>query len=176
MGRARQTQLAYWLIPAQAERVLFSSIIEILAQELDAPVFEPHLTLYTTAQGHTVAKKRLRELEAQSFSLSIREVQFSAAFTKTLFVRFRPSATLNHLVARMQRGAGDPLKMIADPHLSLCYKKLPARSKREIAAAIELPLGKVVFDSLKLVVSPVPIRSADEIKAWRVLTRKKLSD
>jgi 2'-5' RNA ligase len=175
MKRARKTAVIYWLIPARAERELFASIIRILAEELDAPLFEPHLTLFSSAQDLASAKKRMSEVKARPFSLSIREVQFSAAFTETLFVRFRSSATLNHLVDSMQRRAGLPSKKISDPHLSLCYKKLPARSKRELVSAMKLPLRKVWFDGVKAVACPMPTQTADDVKAWRVITRKKLS-
>jgi hypothetical protein len=177
MKRASHTAVVYWLTPAPAEHELFADIIRILAEELDAPLFAPHLTLFVSPEDRKVATQGVEELEVQSFSLSIRDVQFSAAFTKTLFVRFRPSAALHHLVAEMQRRAGAPLKKISDPHLSLCYSRtLSVKSKRELASAIKLPLRKVVFNCVKLVVSRVPIRTADEVKAWQVIARKKLSD
>ena len=175
MGRAR-TAAVYWLIPARAERELFFSLIRILARELDAPLFEPHLTLFSTTEDGRSAAKHLKKVQAGPVSLTIRDVQFSAVFTKTLFVRFRPSAALHRFVARLQRNAGLPLRKISDPHLSLCYKKLPAKSKRELLSAIRLPLREVAFDCLKVVVCPVPTRTAEEVKAWRVIGRKKLAD
>jgi hypothetical protein len=175
MGRARKIAIIYWLIPARAERELFASIIRILAEELDAPIFEPHLTLFSSAPDREFAKKRIREVKARPFSLSIREIQFSAAFTKTLFVRFRSSAALNHLVASLQRNAGVALKKISDPHLSLCYRKLPTRSKRELVSAMKLPLRKVWFDCVKAVACPMPTRTANDVTAWQVIRRKKLS-
>lgn len=171
-----KTAVAYWLVPARAERELFSTIIRILAEELDAPRFEPHLTLFSTTQDYKSAAKRLKEFNAGPLSLPIRDVQFSATFTKTLFVRFRPSAALNRFVSLMQRNAGEPLKKVADPHLSLCYKKLPAKSKRELASAIKLPLRAVLFDCVRAVVCPMPTRSAAEVRAWRAIARKRLSD
>jgi hypothetical protein len=174
--RARKSAVVYWLIPARAERELFCSIIRILSEELDAPLFEPHLTLFPVSQNRQVARKRLQEVDASSLSLSIRDVQFSAAFTKTIFVRFRPSAALNRLVSVMQRGAREPLRKISDPHLSLCYKKLPMKSKRELVSAIKLPLREVAFDCVKAMVCPMPTRTSDEVKAWQVIGRKTLLD
>jgi hypothetical protein len=174
--RARKkSAVIYWLMPARAERALFSSIIRILSEELDAPLFDPHLTLFSVAQERSLARRALREIEARPFSLSIRDVQFSAAFTKTLFVRFRPSAALHQLVSVLQGRAGQPLKKISDPHLSLCYKKLPTKTKRELASAIKLPLREVRFDSVRAVVCPMPTRTAADIEAWQVIERKRLS-
>lgn len=176
MQRAGKSAVVYWLTPARAERELFCSIIRILSGELDAPLFEPHLTLFSISQDRQLARKRLREVDASSLSLSVRDVQFSAAFTKTIFVRFGPSAALNRLVSIMQRSAGKPLRKISEPHLSLCYKKLPMKSKRELVSAIKLPLREVVFDCVKAVVCPMPSRTADDVKAWQVIGAKTLSD
>ena len=40
---------AFWLMPAAEEKQLFSALIRILAHELKARVFEPHVTLFVWA-------------------------------------------------------------------------------------------------------------------------------
>jgi hypothetical protein len=174
MTQTRKTAVVYWLTPAPPERELFGSIIRILAEELDAPLFEPHLSLFSSGDDHELAKKLLREVTAKRLSLAIRDVQFSGAFTKTLFVRFRSSTPLNRLVRAMQRRAGRRLRKIFEPHLSLCYKSLPAKSKRELVSAIKLPLRRVSFDSIKAVACARPTRTAHDVKTWQVISRRKL--
>lgn len=176
MKRAKNEAIIYWLMPARAERDLFRSIIRILADEFQAPLFEPHLTLFAARHEPPVARAHLKQLKASPISLAISEVQFSAAFTKTLFARFRPSAKLHRLVAGLQREAGLPPKRISDPHLSLCYRKLPAKTKRELASAIRLPLREVKFDCVQAVICPMPTRDAEEVGAWQVIARKALGN
>jgi 2'-5' RNA ligase len=166
--------IAFWLMPAKAERELFREIIKILAKQLKAPVFQPHLTLFLTRGNAQSAGRILKRMRAKPFQLSIRDVRSSPKFTKTLFVRFRPNAALNELVANMQRASGARRGRIADPHLSLCYKKLRAPSREQLAAMMRLPLTRVLFDSVRAVRCAWPTQTAEEVRAWRTVARKKL--
>ena len=129
MGRAKKIAMAYWLIPAREERKLFVSLIRILARQLDAPLFEPHLTLFVGALDRESARAVLDAIDAKSISLSIRDVQFSALFTKTLFVRFQPSAELNRLIAGMQRSALVAPQKNSDPQAQIIDRKLNCRDE-----------------------------------------------
>jgi hypothetical protein len=91
-------------------------------------------------------------------------------FTKTLFVRFVPAKSLDQLAADLAGGT----KSVGDPHLSLVYKKLPMRTKRELASTIKLPFRKVAFDSIKAVRCPFPTKTRADVKAWRVMAAKSL--
>ena len=166
---------AFWLIPAKPERELFGEIIRILAKELKAPIFEPHLTLFATGIASTRAKQILKEVAAMPLRLSIRDVQCSPEFTRTLFVRFRPNAALRQFVREMQERADQPQMKICEPHVSLCYKELPAGVRKELASTIRLPLRQVLFDSMKAVRCASPTRTGAAVKAWRAIARKKLA-
>ena len=166
--------IAFWLMPAKAERELFSEIIGILAKQLKAPVFPPHLTLFWTRGTAPSAARILKQIKAAPFHLSIRDVRSSPKFTETLFVRFRTNAALNKLAGGMQRTAGARRAGIAEPHLSLCYKELPAPTREQLAAVIRLPLKRVLFDSIKAVRCALPTRTSGDVKAWRAVARKKL--
>jgi hypothetical protein len=45
-GMAPDEITAFWLMPAAREREFFSGVIAELAARFDAPVFEPHVTLF----------------------------------------------------------------------------------------------------------------------------------
>lgn len=166
--------VAYWLVPAQAERELFQTIIKILAGELDAPLFEPHLTLFSTSLEGVSPSRVLQGTKATPRKLRIRAVGVSALFTKTLFVRFAREAALDQLTERLQRKCGARVRPVADPHLSLCYKELPAATRKRLAAMIRLPLQEVAFDTLKVVRCAWPTRRAADVAGWQVLARRKL--
>jgi 2'-5' RNA ligase len=164
----------YWLMPAAPERELFRALIRILAKELKAPVFEPHLTLFVTETDSPAAKQTLEQVKAVPVSLSIRDVRSSREFTKTLFIRFQPNAALNALAADLQGKAGSRVVKVSEPHLSLCYKDLSAKTRRELASIVRLPRRKIRFDAVKAVRCAVPTRTAAEVRAWRALARKHL--
>jgi 2'-5' RNA ligase len=168
------TAIAYWLIPARPVRELLSEIIRILAEELDAPRFEPHLTVLTAAGGDEVARKLLRRIKAQRIHLVVRDVGFSAKFAKTLFVRFESSDTLRDLREQLRDGAKAREWSLFDPHLSLIYKKLAPRAKSELASAIKFPFHGVVFDCIKAIRCPSPTLARSDVESWEVVARKFL--
>ena len=166
----KKTATVYWLIPSEPYHELFREIIRILARQFDAPRFEPHLTLVATSQDSQTAKRVLRQIKARPIRLKIREIACSSKFTKTLFVRVAPTKSLDRLIVDLA-GARKPLR---DPHISLIYKKIPRRTKQELASTIRLPVRGVVFDSIKTVRCPVPTNTRADVKAWRVIATKSL--
>jgi hypothetical protein len=95
--------------------------------------------------------------------LRVREIAFSAEFTKTLFVRFDSNESLRKLIVDL---AGKPVR---DPHLSLVYKSLPAATKREIATTINLPFRSVVFDAVKIARCVSPTKTRRDVESWRIV-------
>ena len=167
--------IVYWLIPAQPERELFRRIIRILAQELKAPPFEPHLTLFATENNLRSVDEVRARMKMEPIRLKLAGIYYSAAYTKTLFARFRQSEQLNALAARLQSSIGKRAARIADPHLSLCYKRLGVATKREIAKMLRLPLRDVLFDAVYAARCASPTRTAADVEAWEILARMKMS-
>src|SRR5438105_3465910 len=99
--------LAYWLIPAGQARDFFVSTIAELAVRFDAPLFEPHVTVYASAKGNENPEEVLRGALAgcEPFRLSVRDIQCSDEFTKTVFVQFEPSPELLRLNRALQQAS-----------------------------------------------------------------------
>ena len=166
----KATAIAYWLIPARPVRELFSEIIRILAEELDAPRFEPHLTLFAAPGSDQSARNLLRRIKAQRIHLLVRDVGFSAKFSKTLFVRFESSDALTELRNELRHDA----KSLPDPHVSLIYKKLASRAQSELASAMKFPFPGVVFDCIKAIRCSAPAQTREDVEGWKVIARKSL--
>ena len=142
--------IAYWLTLARPERDLFGEIIRILAEELDAVPFEPHLSICVSSDT-AAARDVIKQMSSSRIRLRIKGVSFSDAFTKTLFVRFERNAALDDLNARMRRAAKVSKGILRDPHVSLLYKTMPRSAKKELATTIRLPFEEVTFDSIKAI-------------------------
>ncbi len=170
----KKTAIVYWLLPAKPERDLFCDIVRILRKELKAPNFEPHLTLFVTTKGRRPPKKVLQELRSGPIRLSVRGASFSAEFTKTLFVRFKSSPALRKLATNVARAAASAAKAPRDPHVSLVYKQVPSRVKKELTAVIKLPFRSVRFDSIAAVRLTLPIRTARDVEKWKIVAKKSL--
>ena len=118
--------LAYWLLPAEATRDFFASTIAELAARFDAPVFEPHVTIYAARSGYEDPAEVLSSALArcEPFRLSVRDIQCSDEFTKTVFVRFEASAQLSRLSRALQQASTSHDEYQLNPHLSLIYKEM----------------------------------------------------
>jgi uncharacterized protein YecE (DUF72 family) len=166
----KKTVVVYWLMPARPERELFRDLVRILAKPFGGPQFEPHLTLCRAADRQSAAEV-LRRVKAEPIRLRVRSVSFSSKFTKTLFLGFQSSALLEKLIVDLRGKA----KSLRDPHLSLLYGRLPGRVKEELAAAIKLPMQRVVFDRLQAVRCPAPTETRAEVKSWQVIASRRLT-
>lgn len=170
----RKHVVAYWLMPAKAERDLFCDIIRILCKQFDAPSFDPHVTLLSTEEDGQSPENAVRKIDVPPIRLAVRDVAFSSEFRKTLFVRVNPSKRLQDLIVDLGRATKSRTKRLADPHVSLLYKTLAPKVQKELAAAIKLPLTEATFDSISAVGSVSPIETAADVQAWKILAKKSL--
>jgi hypothetical protein len=168
--------LAFWLTPAEPGRGFFHSVVDDLAARYDAPVFEPHLTLFSTGFDHAFDFAPLEQIPMpHEIELKIDSVQHSDRYTKTLFVRFPPSAELMVLRRDLAKAAGQELPEDYDPHVSLIYKEISPNERSDLAGSIEFPFEFVRFDAVKAISSPAKIESGAEVKAWRSLWERKFA-
>jgi hypothetical protein len=172
--RKPKSAIAFWLVPAEPERGLLDEIIRILAKELDAPRFEPHLTI-CLAPATQDARGLLGQISAGPIRLHVKDVSHSNEFTKTLFVRFEDNVALQEINGSLRRAAELSRAQLRDPHVSLLYKRMPRSAKSELASTIRLPFMEVTFDSLKAVRCHSPTQTAADVESWRTVATKKLT-
>ena len=104
MDEPTRFAIAYWLIPSAPASDYFHELIQHLASRYDAPVFEPHLTLGVGPDYLKEAARKLAGLSHAPVELRATSIAFTSQFTKTLFLRFRPSAGLAQIGRFRQRG------------------------------------------------------------------------
>jgi 2'-5' RNA ligase len=171
----KKAAIVYWLLPAKPERELFCEVIRILREQFDAPNFEPHLTLFVTANGRQPPARILRQIRSGPIRLSTNGVAFSPKFTKTLYVRFKPNSSLRKLALDLRRAAKSRAQSPTDPHISLLYKKTSRAAQKEVAQVMKLPFRTVVFDSIAAVRLTLPVRTRGDVERWRIVASKKLA-
>jgi len=177
MANQRNPILAYWLVPAEPMRSSLASTIAQLASRLDAPLFEPHVTIYVAASGNEDPHEFINAASSgcAPFPLTVRDIQCSEEFTKTVFVQFEPSAGLSEMSRKVREVSGSNDAYELNPHLSLIYKTMTKKQRAQLAASIQLPFTEVLFDTLKAVVCPTtPIRSREDVENWRVVSTQRL--
>jgi 2'-5' RNA ligase len=162
-------------MPIEPAHSCFQQIINDLALQYDAPVFEPHVTIHVS-EDHAYAAQALTDAARKCTSIRLTPVGIdqSDEFIKTLFVQFALSAELRRLNEIIRNAAHDSLRYQLKPHLSLLYKKLAAATRRELAASIKVPLSEVTFDAIKAVRCISPTRTRLDVDAWQVVAVEEL--
>jgi 2'-5' RNA ligase len=172
------TAIAYWLIPTELTRGFLEKLIADLARRYDAPVFEPHVTLYVGSDRAEVADQIVSQAATgqEPIQLEVVDVRHSALFTKTLFLQLALSAKLQRLSELIRQRSPPSFPYYLNPHMSLLYRRMSLAARRELARSIRLPFSEVVFDSICAVRCTSPTRNRAEVEAWRVIATKSLDE
>jgi hypothetical protein len=172
----REQIVTYWLCPAEPARSHLAALIRDLAARFDAPVFEPHVTVYVTNAEREKPGGVLAEVLSgqQQFRLTVLGLDYSDQFTKTLFVQFAPHPKLARFSEELRRVSASKSDYELNPHLSLLYRSMNSETKREIADSIALPFPEIIFDTAKAVICPARIESRNDVENWRVVAEEKL--
>jgi 2'-5' RNA ligase len=107
-------------------------------------------------------------------------VAHSEEFTKTLFIQFADNEALSHLHNELKRQSSQPSEYELKPHLSLAYAHLSAGFREYFAGEIGGPRSTgfvpavIHFGRLKAVAIRDPVRSAEDVEAWRTLAEARL--
>ena len=168
--------IAYWLMPAVPMCDFFVTLIAELAQRFDAPLFEPHLTIYVESVSRGNARRVLDEVAADfgQIRMSVAGMRFSEEFFKTVFVQFFASAALTRLSEAIQSYSVHAVGYHLDPHLSLIYKTMSADEKNKLAASLRLPFDEVVFDSVAAINVPNEAKSPAGVESWERVAERRL--
>jgi 2'-5' RNA ligase len=175
---ATEEIIAYWLCPAEPARRQVAALIKDFATRFDAPIFEPHVTIYVTSAKHEKPAAVLENVlkNCRAFRLAVRRIDYSDAFTKTLFVQFAANPELSRLTQDFRRASLSRSDYQLNPHLTLIYKHMDNETKRQLAASITLPFEEATFDIVKAIQSRAEIKSRKEVEAWRVVAERKLTE
>lgn len=173
----RRIVTAYWLIAAEPGRSIFQTLIADLARRHDAPVFEPHVTVFVGANRPKSAQRLLSHVSRHcaAITLDALDIHQSSEFIKTLFVQFAPSAELKRVKDTIRTAAHDSSDYNLNPHLSLLYKTVPMTVRRELAKSINLPFSKITFNAITAVRCASPTQTTADVAAWRVIATTPLS-
>jgi hypothetical protein len=172
------SKVSFWLLPAEADRVFYQETIHVLAQAYDAPVFTPHVTIYSgTCTPDADPEDMIAQATqgVQGFSLHIDQILYTEEFTKTVFVQLLPSPRLSRIAESLSRRDARPSGYVLNPHVSLIYKQMNEKEKQHIAATIRLPATTIFFDEVSAVATPSRTQTREDVESWNVICRKKLS-
>lgn len=113
-----------WLMPSGAEYNRFADLIKKLAQQYNAPVFQPHVTLLGEfPQPEKEAMRLTQELVIgqKPFPVKLRQIDYQEYHFRALFVKAVKTPDLVNLHERAKKLFGMEHIPPYMPHLSLLY-------------------------------------------------------
>lgn len=171
------TKVSFWLIPSGENRAFFQDIIDTLAREYDAPIFTPHVTIYSGDYEPNESPTQLLEDAVQGvqpFSLKVDRLLYTDEFTKTLFVQFHPNESLSKISEILRRSSKQPSNYTLNPHLSLIYKQMNEETKKKLTASLTLPKSEVFFDEVQAISTSERVIEREDVESWKVISIKNL--
>ena len=155
-----------WLKPSREASHQFAHVIQQLALELDAPVFEPHITLLGNLEGseaEQVARSNELARRLRPFPINVSGPAFGEDYFHCVFLvaDMTPSLLHVHALARQIFHQEDNSHYL--PHLSLVYGRYSENRKKDIISRLPASLC-LPFEASHL--SLIRARSEDP-KDWQ---------
>ncbi|MBD1845047.1 hypothetical protein H6F89_16895 [Cyanobacteria bacterium FACHB-63] len=158
-------QVSFWLMPIERDCTLYQSLIANLAYRYTAPIFQPHVTLYSGECERDRVSEFLKSQPSFDICLEIDRIQYSESFTKTLFIQLVSTPELDRLSRSIKQQFGGSYSL--DPHLSLIYAPLPEAEKRSLSEQIQLNDRVIRFDRICAIEAPTKTQTREDVEVWR---------
>ena len=162
-----------WLKPSGSAYDLFAQTIRELAQELNAPPFEPHITLLGRLDGIEPEHiERTRELadELQPFEVVFTGPRYGNEHFQCVFMRVRetPAIMNANILARHHFRHANETYM---PHLSLVYGLYSEATKKAVISRLRPELASS-FQANEIYLIKA---DTDDPKDWHEILTARLS-
>lgn len=170
-------RVAFWLVPQLEERKKLQSLIVELAERFSAPVFVPHVTVYScwrTAQQRELAVIAGLAGNCQPITMALPGLAEKDRLTQTLFCELQKSVALTRLFHSLEEGLLPSAGRELEPHLSLLYQNLPASVREALVRETMIPLQEIRCDELWAVAIPGQLNAPDDFRGWQTLLIRRL--
>jgi 2'-5' RNA ligase len=142
--------------------------------------FLPHITLVGGIKTDTEKDKEIisvlqsikKEInENESLILTVKEIQFSSIFTKTLYLTFANSQPLTLLRKKVEiilnKNNFNQFNPDFSPHLSLLYKNLSLEKLKKLKEELVSKIPKIIkVTNLIAIKEEKPIKKPEDVKNW----------
>jgi 2'-5' RNA ligase len=164
------SKFAVWLTPAPSDRRWISKVIQDFAAEYNAPLFEPHVTVYSGVYSSeeeltTLVTKAVTSLSP--FTLQVTGLSYTKEFLKTGFIVFATDDRLIQLSKDIRDLLQTSMEYTLEPHLSLIYKDIPLDQKRTAMLRFIVSIATVTFDTVKIMTPSE--KGWDDVLSWTEL-------
>ena len=131
-----QPEYSIWLMPSKTDLAYLSTIIQSLGRKYDAPVFEPHCTLFSPITDLKSAMKVIDTFDSQPFQVKSVGLNHSDVIWKTVFIELE----MNDQLEWLNQKFSDIFVIDYEfkPHISLIYQSIPSKKRNAIIGTLDL--------------------------------------
>ncbi len=172
-------RVAFWLVPEKRVRNELASMIGQLADRFAAPIFLPHLTLYScrrSVQQTELAICVRQAMLTPALATRVTGMATTEKLAKTLFFDLQNTPELMRLVRVLHASVPHPSTYQFDPHVSLLYQSLPASVREQLVTEVFWSSDLIRFDELRAVAIPAQIRTCADWTGWQTLMIMHLNE
>lgn len=165
-------RVAYWLVPCRQQRPRLHALILAFAARFSAPVFVPHVTVYScwrSAQQQELAVLAALAARCPAVTLSPTGVAGKDSLAQALFVKLTADPVVSRLYQSLHSAVPHPSGYELAPHLSLLYQVLPTAVHQKLVRETILPWQEFHFDELWAVAIPAQLKTLDDFNGWQPL-------
>lgn len=176
----KKKAISIWLLPTKDDTVYLSKIIKDLAKRYGAYQFSPHLTLYAGLQmdeveAKDIFKKAVKDIDVKPFTVKIKNINYSSAFSKTLFLAIENNQWLQKLYSALKKH----LQVFNDysfkPHIGLIYKNnMLEAEKLKVIKRLNVKKS-LLMEKIVLISADKSISVERDVKGWKQILTNKLS-
>lgn len=177
MNPAQSQRISYWLLPESAPLNALQSLVDRLAERYGGPSFEPHVTVYfgpLDPQESPADLIRQAFLDVPSLVSRCRSLEFSDQFTKSCYIQFDASESLQELCELFRSGSSIAGDYSLDPHMSLFYGRLDSNSRTELRTLVDIP-DEIRFTTVWAVSTPESVTRREDVENWRLVYAMELA-
>ncbi|MEO9309437.1 MAG: hypothetical protein ABI337_03985 [Nitrososphaera sp.] len=157
-----------WLEPTIKDLKYLSKIIKRLGRKYNAPLFTPHITVYSNIARYTQASRAVDACANFSKIFVTRgKICHSNYLWKTLYIEIKKDRGLRLINNTLRSNLENRYEFA--PHISLIYKKLDTNTKKQIIKGLKLK-RIYAFDKITI------IRSAKNVTKWKKMKTIRLKN
>lgn len=127
--------ISIWLTPVAEDTAYLQEIINELSSAYEAPIFAPHMTLYSPTN---LSKEALTDIikpiadDTEKLYVTMSGLARTNTIWKTVFIELESSPEFMQLQQAIVSSLPDPKPYSFEPHISLIYKEMTDEQKEEI--------------------------------------------
>ncbi|MEM3006873.1 MAG: hypothetical protein QXW37_00620 [Candidatus Nitrosotenuis sp.] len=157
-----------WLEPTIKDTKYLSKIIKQLGRKYNAPLFKPHITVYSNIAKYTQASSAVAECVGLSkIRVTCTKIRYTDYLWKTLYLEIKKDKRLQLINTTLGSKLANRYKFA--PHISLIYKKLDVNTKKHLIKNLKL---KRIYSFDKITI----IRSSKNVLKWKKMKTIRLKN